>query len=1009
MYSTSGQENYQRGYYYNKNYEDKEKDSLFYYQNDDTLHRKVCYGVILYNSGKTRLYINDMQDVLPKGFTFGGFRQYNERGDQTDFGALVGSGNLGYTCPDMSFSPFDSNSATKIQCKFLRVINTDAQIRNGVPVLTFHFTKATGGNYEEQTPEYDKKRGKFYLNPGEAITFSYFAFTNERKNTDDTAVNSIAMPYYDYTGGGLCVGDEIFHRSSSSYTPNDGSCTIIDNTQVVDSGRTGVSNDTQWLYSQVKQVRGEIKPGITKKLTAAVGTNGEVTNDPLAAYPTDTLRWSITAANNGHYPIYDYVLSDTMQEPYQFDGKVSYTIYNADQKAYGIYDLFSISAPDTNGKAELTCYKDSNGSSTDKFSLSVNGEPLECSGYGYGASSEEQTFKYQVRLTKDKQTGRYTLSIRFPDKVCAIPAGGTGVLTLETKRTDNRLVNTVFTNTCFITPMEQTWDNTTNKGNVTTLNDVFGEDNKPSVRNSAPVTTAYGYVTSSRKSVEEKENPGNKASCDTSPNYIVLPKKDSVFTYTLNVDAPEKAMDKLILIDGLPETGDHSSFQNDDPRYSEFKVGLANNPHVTVTVTDEDGSVRTLTYDQFTVEYSTKTEFDSADWKGDSAWSSSPASARSLRIKILDESGKLVPAKSHVSVRFDANIKGDAAAGQIAWNSFGYNYSVTGDPSELEAAPLKVGVMIPTAPEMEKTVVDPNGTPAAVNTDKTFRFLLYTGTSLKETDEAKLAAALTTNSRKAALVELTVKAGKSASDRLKLDHLKVCQYENGQWTQTDTDWTWENGKSYTIVELPGDDPAYAFGSINNNAAADGFQFMYQNDQTTVLSAVNTLNTWDFTIHKTDAESGSALGDAWFALYSPDPSDRMTEDAYDALSDKPKQRPDFTLTTGEGESAKTWYLTRIGRTQGKDGTLVWDNLLRDEYCYKEIQAPKGYKLDSTIRTATKTDLTHETTIENKSLRIGASVHPPEMGGAGTGWFLMGGVLLLAAGLLVYGLKRKKETR
>jgi len=986
--------------------EDKKEDSLFYYQNNDAVYHRVCYSVVLYNDGGTRLYINDMQDILPRGFTFDGF-YYDYPGSHNNGGSKSRSGSTGVNVRASSFYP---NSGADIQYKVL-AIDTDVQTINGVQLLTFRFKKSSSESYVDQAPSYDEKREKFYLNPGEAISFGYYANTNERKDTDDVAVNSIAMPYYDYTGGGLSVGNTTFHRKNlyesrdySSYTPNDGSCTTIDNTQAVASGRTGVSNDTQWLYSQVKQVRGEIKPGITKKLTAAVKTDGIVVKDPLAAHPTDTLRWSVTAANDGHYPIYDYALSDTMQEPYQFDGKVSYTIYGADQTAYGNYygnyNLFSISAPDANGKAELTCYKNSSGSSTDKFSLTVNGKPLECQSYG--------NFKYQVRMTKDAQTGRYTLSIRFPDKVCAIPAGGTGVLTLETKRTDNRLVNTVFTNTCFITPMEQTWDNTTNKGNVTTLNDVFGEDNKPSVRNSAPVTTAYGYVTSSRKSVEEKENPSNKASCDTSPNYIVLPKKNSVFTYTLSVDAPEKAMDKLVLIDGLPEIGDHSSFQNDDPRYSEFKVGLANNPHVTVTVTDEDGTVRQLTSDQFTVEYSTRTEFDSSDWKGDSAWSGSPASARSLRIKILDDSGKLIPAKSHVSVRFDANIEGDASAGQIAWNSFGYNYSVVSDPSELEAAPLKVGVMIPTAPEMEKSVVDPNGTPAAVSADKTFRFLLYTGASLKETDEAKLAAALTANSRKAALVELTVKAGKHASDRLKLDHLKVCQYENGQWTQTGTDWTWENGKTYTNVELPGNDPAYTFSSINNNAAAGGFQFTYKNDQATVLSAVNTLNTWDFTLHKTDAESGSALGDAWFALYSADPSDRMTEDAYDALSDKPEQRPDFTLTTGEGESAKTWYLTRIGRTQGKDGTLVWDNLLRDEYCYKEIQAPDGYRLNDKIRTAKKTDTARIITVPNARKSVRPSVHPPEMGGTGTVWFIAGGLLLLAAGLLVYGFMRRRET-
>lgn len=59
-------------YLRSNNKSSKEKDSLFYYQNEDALNHMVCYSVILYNNGSTRLYINDMQDVLPKGFTFSG-------------------------------------------------------------------------------------------------------------------------------------------------------------------------------------------------------------------------------------------------------------------------------------------------------------------------------------------------------------------------------------------------------------------------------------------------------------------------------------------------------------------------------------------------------------------------------------------------------------------------------------------------------------------------------------------------------------------------------------------------------------------------------------------------------------------------------------------------------------------------------------------------------------------------------------------------------------------------
>ena len=1005
VYNTGGQQWSER---YGVSFEDKEKDSLFYYQNYDVLYRYVCYSVVLYNDGDTRLYINDMQDVLPRGFTFGGHCYYSPgsfdtRGDENPTGR-------GYTSTQMYYSPFYPNSGKEIQYKFL-AIDTDVQTRDGVQLLTFHFEKDDSGSYASQTPKYDEKRGKFYLNPGEAISFAYLAFTHERQDTDDAAVNSIAMPYYDYTGGGLRVGNESFHRKNygygsgaySSYTPNDGSCAVIDNTQAVASGRTGVSNDTQWLYSQVKQVRGEIKPGITKKLTAAVGTDGTVTDDPLAAHPSDTLRWSVTAANDGRYSLYDYVLTDTMQEPYLFDGKVSYMIYSADQKVYGKYDLFSISAPDDNGRANLTCYSGSG--DTYKSFISVNGKSLEERVYGKGPNYSDQMIRFQFRLTQDEQTGRYTLSIRFPDKVCAIPAGGTGVLTLETKRTDNRLINTVFVNTCFITPMEQTWDNTTNKGNMTTLHDVFGEDNKPTVRNSAQVTTSYGYVTSALKSVEEKDNPENNVTCNANPNYIVLPNKESLFTYTLTVDAPDnKAMDQLILIDGLPQVNDHSCFQVDNPRYSEFDVAFADDPQVSVTVTREDKSVTTLTPNQYIVEFSSKTEFDKNDWNGSSEWDKNPSDAsRSMRIRILDQDGKLIPAKSHVSVRFDGKIKGDAKPGQIAWNSFGYHYSVVDDVMELEAAPLKVGIMIPGIPELVKQVVDNSGARVAVKADKTFRFLLYTGASLKETDEAKLAELLTSNNRNAVYLELKVEAGKSASDVMQLANLKLCTYQNGAWVQTDEPWTWTSGASYTLVELPCDDPLYRFDSINRRTDADGYTFYYQNDQMLVLSAVNVLDVWSFTIRKTDAGDGSALTGAWFALYSPSPDDKLTDGDYNALKERPTQKPALTIE----QNGKTWYLANVSQTrdvENKRGTLRWDGLLRDEYCYREIQAPMGYQLDDTVRTAKKTDLNHTVTITN----TGNSVALPNTGGIGTFWFTMGGLLLLAAaGLMGYFLLRKRE--
>lgn len=975
----------------------QDNDALFYYSNNDAYLRYVNYYVLVYNDGLTRLYLKDLQDVLPQGFTFStmvesAYATLNRLEETRKAASTV----------TLDYAPLvRSGDGRKIE--WLNATVTADSSRTGF--ITFSISE---GKEEEENKipiNYDKTRKLYYLNPNQGIKFLYRCATNDRDKTRDVAVNSIAMPYYDFNHGGLKVSQVRFtrHKSPSTadleYQPNDGRCSIIDNTQAKASGRTGGDNDTQWLYSSVEQVRGEIKPGITKKLTAAVSTSGAETKDPLTAHPTDTLRWEVTAANDGKYPIYDYVLSDTMQEPYLFEGKFTYQVVS-DQVFPESW--FSLSAPDAEGQVTVKYEGDFNPSIT----LKVNGDPVKVPACSVRENKVWRRLEFYLQITQDATSGKYTLSLRFTDPRFGIPAGGTATLTLKTKRPDDGLENKVFVNSCFITPMSQTWDNTTNKGNMTTLNDVFGEDNKPTVRNSASVTTAYGYVTSSLKSVEEKVNPSNKATCNESPNYIVLPGKDSLFTYTLTVDAPdERAMDKLILIDGLPQVGDHSCFQIDDPRFSEFKVAFAETPNVTVTVTKDDGSVMELAPGQFKVEYSTKTVFTKADWEGSSAWNDSPAGARSMRITILDNTGALIPAKSHISVRFDAKIEGDAKPGQIAWNSFGYHYSVLDDENELEAAPLKVGVMLPAVPQLVKKLVDDDGNPAKALADRTFRFLIYTGSSLKETDEAKLAEALKSNGRKATLVEMKVEAGKSASVVRMLSDLYVYAYENGKWTKTQDSWIWNSGSYYTLLELDDGDPLYRFSSINRRTNADGYTFYYQNDQTLVLSAVNLLDVWSFTIKKTDAVDGSTLTGAWFALYSPEQSDRMTRDAYNALSDKPKKQPDFMLE----QDGKTWYLTSVGQTrdmEGKNGTLVWGDLLRDEYLYREIQAPMGYKLDDTVHYAKKADVAHTVTITN----IGAGVELPETGAAGTALFTMGGIALMAiACLLGYYLLRRRVRR
>lgn len=980
-------------------------DTLFYYSNNDLYKRYVSYYAVVYNGGSTRLYLSDLQDVLPRGFTFTTMVKDPDEGDMptkssvyTDEGFWMDEIQINMDDPD--------KKPVWVEAKVTADPSKDG-------VITFHIDGGNNTNKIQQI-RYDEQRGRYYLEPNEAIRIMYRCATNNVEDTLDVAENSILMPYFDFNHGGVEVSETHFSRTTSgwdadSYSPNDGNCDVIDNTQAVSLGCTGVSNDTQWLISSVKQVRDEIKPGITKKLASTLSDKGVETTDPIAAHPSDTLRWKVFAANDSHSPIVDYTLTDTMQAPYCFIGKFTY-VPDESSNTEGRVE-FTLSEPNKKGKIEVKAtYREGAQTAT----VTVNGDSVELKAYGDNIRNDTgyEYPTFSLRITKaDTPNAPYTLSLRFQDVRFGIPGGGCGVLTLDTKRVDKTLENKVFVNTCFITPMSQTWDNTTNKGNMTTLDDVFGEDNKPTVRNSAPVTTAYGYVTSSLKSVEEKADPNNKATCNETPNYIVLPGKESLFTYTLSVDAPDNAaMDKLILIDGLPDVGDHSAFQTDDPRYSEFKVAFADTPNVSVTVTTGDGTGTTLDAGQYTVEYSSKTEFAKEDWMGTSTWNENAANARSLRVKIEDTAGTLIPAKSKVSVRFDAKISGDAKPGQIAWNSFGYHYSVVGDSNELEAAPLKVGVMIPSVPEIVKQIVDQDGNTAKAKADKTFRFLLYTGESLKERDEAKLGAALTADSsRKATLIELTVKAGESASEKMSLSDRKVWTYENGAWKEGTDSWTWEANAKYTLVELPDSDPTYKFSSVNGSTTGTGYTFTYAKDKTLTLTAVNRLDLWSFTIQKTDAADGQkTLTGAWFALYSPEQSDRMTEEAYNRLTEKPTTTPDFTLTVGEGENAKTWYLCQLAQTrdvEGKKGTLVFTDLLRDEYRYREIQAPMGYRLDDTIRTAQKTDVIHTATISNTKVTEFAL---PKTGGVGTFWFTAGGALLIAGSLLL-GYQQNKQRK
>ena len=974
---------YDTGYYYDDIYSTPYRqdmhiqDERLYYQNKDAKEHGVQYYVAIYNAGPTNLYLTELQDILPRGFTYYDSNSFYTNNSKTDF----------------SFENVIRKEDGTLAEKMAAHVNpTTTMGEDGRQHITFRFSQDQGNHFSPIN--YDEERNMCYLKPGQALCFTYTCRTNSAPDTDDTALNVITMPYYDFNGGGVTVDEtcKIVSGYSDKYTPNNGGCEILDNGQAESLGFDGKTNDTQWLKSEVTLMRGNMKPGITKALESTTTPNGTVTQNPTSATPTDTLNWAITTENDGTNPLTDYVLTDRMQSPYQFTGKVSYEIYKAPGKnnllARPDQDyLFAIEKADE----ENTLTIKTNLNNT--YTLTIGGEPLtlRCRWY-YSKENDTNTgivknVEFQLSITRDGERNA-VMSLHFPDETMGIPGSGSSRLLLSTNNPSGRLENKQFINTCFVTPIAQVWDGTTNKGNVVTLVTPFGNGAMPSVRNSAPVTTTYGYVTDSSKQVSEVGNPDNTAACTEEPNYIVLEDKTKQFRYTLSVDnATPKAMDKLILIDGLPEVGDHTAFLASDPRFSEFKVSLAENPEFVVTVQAKYSKASTvLDAANYTIEYSTKTEFDAEDWKGNGAsWSTSAENARSIRLKILDEAGTLIPAGSTVSLSFTCKIDDpNVQPGQIAWNSFGYNYKLLGNPAELESAPLKVGVKTPSIPELRKQVVDHRGKPLTVEKDETFSFLVYPGVALtgEFTTREEWIAALDAANTPHAEFSVTVKKGESLSESVRL--------------QTDK-WAWTEGQPYTVVELPCGEN-YTFKRFLNSTASS-YTLTYTSAQTQIVTCENTNLLWSIDLTKENT-SHEPLSGAVFALYSPDASDK--------LAAVPAEYADLNVVLTVEHNNKTWYLVSV-QTTSEDGKLNWPNLLREEYYLLEVKAPNGYNLNSPagqiLKQEKETQGVYSVTVVNRS---GYSL--PETGGTGTHLYALGGFLLLlsAGALFLYQrIRRRKE--
>ncbi|MDL2236002.1 leucine-rich repeat protein, partial [Christensenellaceae bacterium OttesenSCG-928-L17] len=956
------------------------------YSESDAFHRVVQYQATLYNAGNTRVYLTELHDILPEGFVFRGVSPGLLPANETV------ETSVGYA------------TATSVASIYSKAMGEVADVNNEnveypgfiVSVVVngrnVAFKFSAGGSQGDPALGYDPTEELYYLKPGQAISFAYACNVASNVVLPEYATNTIAMPYYDLNGAGVSMAEGVTVQAEVNdfiTGRNDGDCELWSNTTAEQNGFVK-ENTMQWLSSDVTLKKEYIIPGITKT-ARAYSSAGSTAELPYSngVYPQDTVHWEMYITNHGDSPMIDYSIIETMQAPYVFTGPVNFNLFDGAGRQVS-------STKYTPGGYLFEITRDKQNLDSVVVKYAVNSYQLGQKEITRGTEADAVATTFNTYLDVNKTTVSIPITLRFyvdekgnevmemqlKDARASVPEQHSLRLQLSTMNPTTTQQYTVFTNRTVVKPTQSYDAFLVSQG--LNLTDENGQN--MGILGSAPINVIVGNATSSVKHVTEKDANGdfteNTAASSDTRNYIVLGDKESVFTYQLKVhnDTADEsdAIRKLIFIDNLPEEDDHATFATDDPRGSKFKVsfpkvGSAYEPNFRVVVSkkvDEDYVDTVLGAADYTVEYSDKTEFAADDWNGTSnvGWYSEPTdTTRSFRVVILDDTKLKMPAEAYITVAFDAVVDGDASAGETAWNSFGYRYKRFSSEIELEAAPLKVGVRINSAPNLRKSLIDSGRDAYAVTEDTTFRFLIHEGKALAAADYASAAALETAlGENKVTFVDVKVPKGSTISDMLPLEELFAYERNGNEWEATTNAWNWRNATQYTILEVEVPEH-YHYVSMNNRSGAT-YTFTYQSDTNIVLTALNQNEDYGLVVLKEDEGGEKKLAGAVFGLYSPEEARQMNSEAYQAVFDTYGVTPAIELTVED----VTYYLTNVQATDD-DGKATWEKLDQDSYYVVELKAPDGYMLDDTPQKVTRVGGYYEMTVVNYTM-----VELPESG-------------------------------
>lgn len=1032
------------------------------YSNSADKKSGVVYYLMLFNAGNKRLYLNEVQDTLPAGFTYSNLVKDRATSFNVNAQAIVTIGG------NQSEDPADSvKPHALVDCKvhgasqpivFRSATVTATGVNTGEP--RFAFSEGTG-DYAVKSDELG-----CYLERNEAIVFAYTCYTDvDTTKTPDSAENKVGMPYTDYLNSGMFAANSSdakeagidvliqgYQGQSNNLTFNklrDGEYSKVDHSVAAGDGygfSVNEGDERDWLVSDIDLDRGGIKPGISKDVVSYREQNSETDSEYTnSVSPTSTINWAIRGYNEGTQIISNYTFTDSMPSPYTFVGEVYMNVYDRNGN-YVFKDtsgaLFEIKEHEP--ESAFITFVDRNGNEIE-VEVDGPGDSHETSGAGWYRITSDTLHVKVTRGEHDEEV----LHVRFSYYGRGVPGNGCyAELKFSSKNATGDYDPTVVTNTATFSPNVQDFDETSAGQGIFLKGG--GEDGKNAMQASASINISLGSSTSSIKEVAEIEADGstdeNTATSQDEKNGITLSSPNSTFRYALEVtnESATTDLEKLILIDNLPQVGDASPFEASAKRGSEFNVALANG-NFTVEAFGEDGTpLHMFTREgqsgegqpddggqpqnvlgTYTLQYRTRdnSTFSESDWDGtsDEGWTNAESYEGSLddvtafRI-IIDASGAQgeawMPSGSTVRVTFDAKVKGKAQPADIAVNSFGYHYKIRNNPTELDAMPGPVTVQVPSVPTLQKRVVDRNNAQIEkpVQEDTTFYFVMYSGKSEVDLSgvhgetPAELIASL--NGKMGAsswrLIGLEVKANDSQSEKLELSN-EVMNVRGGQVLEgSGDDWSWTQGGTYRVVELPtGDD--YSFWHFNSNTSST-YAFTYDQAKNEEMLCSNKNNTWSLTVNKKDALLGSPLQGAVFGLYSPNNEDALTPDEINAINGEICDLLEETVRVGA--EGKTYYLAGYADMR-ETPNYTWTELTRDNYYLLEVKAPDGYALPDAgqlVYRASDTDQDGEVAIEVKNFN---SFTLPSTGGPGTTLFTLGGVALMGAACIAGYRKRSRK--